>query len=110
MNIVRSGGVMSRLRLDETVLMLEDGQRTADRLAGAVVEPDCGGEGQDAPGGTDGDTLEGPCAVLFEVKLLFEAVVDRIDQWAHRRAYLSSRTDHRGPRHVYAAPRQNPLV
>ena len=51
-------------------------QRTGDRGAGFVVVPDGGGHGQDALGDADGDCLEGPAAVGFQVELAFEGVID----------------------------------
>src|SRR5438309_2245037 len=59
-------------------------QGSLDWLAGAVVVPDRGGQGQDAlhdaypyPGG-------GVPAVLFEVELALEGVVDRLDDLPQR--------------------------
>lgn len=39
----------------------------SDRLPGLVVVPDRRGEREDALGDADGDALEGPAAVLFQV-------------------------------------------
>jgi hypothetical protein len=41
-----------------------------------VVVPDCGGEGEDALEDADDDAVGGVAAVLFEVELAFEGVVD----------------------------------
>jgi hypothetical protein len=64
--------------------MVVGGQRPGDRGAGLVVVPDGGGHGQDALADADGDALEGPSAVGFEVELAFEGVVDRFDQLPDR--------------------------
>jgi hypothetical protein len=59
-------------------------QRSLDRLAGAVVMPDRGGQGQDALHDTYPDPGRGVATVLFEVELTLEGVVDRFDdlpQW-----------------------------
>jgi hypothetical protein len=45
-----------------------------------VVAPDRGGHGQDALGDADGNTRIAALAVVFEVELAFEGVVDRLDQ------------------------------
>jgi hypothetical protein len=42
--------------------------------------PDRDGHCEDAPGDADSDALEGPAAVLFQVELAFEGVVDRFDE------------------------------
>ncbi|MFD9514946.1 hypothetical protein ACFWB6_52335 [Streptomyces mirabilis] len=55
-----------------------------DRLAGLVVVPDRGGHREDALGDADCDALEGPAAVLFQVELAFEGVVDRLDELPDR--------------------------
>ena len=54
-------------------------QGSLDRLAGAVVVPDRGGQGEDALHDADPDPGGGVAAVLFEVELTFEGVVDRLD-------------------------------
>src|SRR5882757_10133795 len=59
-------------------------QRALDGLAGGVVVPDGGGEGEDALQDADGDAVDGAAAVLLEVELAFEGVVDGLDdlpQW-----------------------------
>jgi hypothetical protein len=53
-------------------------QRSLDRLAGAVVMPDRGGQGQDALHDTYPDPGRGVATVLFEVELTLEGVVDRL--------------------------------
>src|SRR6266545_3633267 len=60
------------------------GEGTLDRLAGAVVVPDRGGQGQDALQDADQYAGWGTAAVPFEVELAFEGGVDRLDdlsQW-----------------------------
>lgn len=44
------------------------------------VVPDPGGHGQKPLGDADGDAVEGTATVLFQVKLAFEGVVDRLDE------------------------------
>ena len=59
-------------------------QRPHDGRAGGVVVPDGGGQGEDPLQDPDGDAVVGPAAVLFEVELALEGVVDRLDglaQW-----------------------------
>ena len=59
-------------------------QGSFDRLAGAVVVPDRGGQCQDALHDPYPDPGRGVAAVLFEVELALEGVVDRLDdlpQW-----------------------------
>ncbi len=59
-------------------------QGAFDGLAGAVVVPDHGRQGEDAlqdPGGHSGGGL---AAVAFQVELAFEGVVDRFDDLAQR--------------------------
>jgi hypothetical protein len=51
-------------------------------LAGGAVVPDGGGEGQEALGDADSDAFDGASAVLFQVQLAFEGVVDRFDELA----------------------------
>ncbi len=46
--------------------------------------PDGGGEGEDALQDADGDPGGGVAAVLFQVELAFEGVVDRFDDLAQR--------------------------
>jgi hypothetical protein len=50
-------------------------ERAHDRLAGGVVVPDGGGEGEDALQDADGDAVNGPAAVLLEVELAFVMAV-----------------------------------
>jgi hypothetical protein len=55
-------------------------QRSGYGGSGLAVVPDRGGHRQDALGDPDGDALEGPPAVFFQVKLALEGVVDRFDE------------------------------
>ena len=55
------------------------GQRAHDGLAGVVVVPDRGGQGQDALHDAEPDSGRGVPAVSFEVELTLEGVVDRLD-------------------------------
>src|SRR5216684_8741362 len=59
-------------------------ERALDGLAGGVVVPDGGGEGEDALQDADGDAVDGAAAVLLEVELAFEGVVDGLDDLAER--------------------------
>src|SRR5690606_8597833 len=52
------------------------------RCSCLVVVPDRGGHGQEALGHSHGDAGEGASAVLFQVELAFEGVVDRLDELA----------------------------
>src|SRR5271166_95959 len=59
-------------------------ERAHDGLAGGVVVPDGGGQGEDALQDADGDAVDGAPAVPFEVELALEGVVDGLDdlpQW-----------------------------
>ncbi|MFF1650860.1 hypothetical protein [Streptomyces sp. NPDC058240] len=62
------------------------------RRADLVVVPDPGRHRQNTLGNPDGDALEGPPAVPFEIELPLEGVVDRHDELAdlleHRLAVL----------------------
>jgi|ERR1039458_3224883 hypothetical protein len=51
-------------------------------MVGSVVVPDGGGEGEDALQDPDGYSADGVTAVLFQVELAFEGVVDRLDDLA----------------------------
>jgi hypothetical protein len=46
--------------------------------------PDGGGEGEDALQDADGDAVDGPAAVAFEVELAFEGIVDGLDDLPQR--------------------------
>ena len=54
-------------------------ERSLDRLAGAVVVPDRCGQGQDALHDPDPYSGWGVAAVLFQIELTLERVVDRLD-------------------------------
>src|SRR3982751_2553590 len=62
-----------------------------DGLAGVPVVPDRGGQGQDALQDSDGDAGDGPAAVLFEVELAFEGLVDRFDALSYGAEQAASR-------------------
>jgi chloramphenicol 3-O-phosphotransferase len=49
-----------------------------------VVVPDSGGQGEQALGDADVDALDGASALLIEVRLVVEGVVDRLDELADR--------------------------
>ncbi|GAB1510593.1 hypothetical protein JCM33774_26350 [Actinophytocola sp. KF-1] len=53
-------------------------------MAGGAVVPDGCGEREEALGDADSDALDGASAVLFEVELACEGVVDRLDEPADR--------------------------
>src|SRR6266508_5354249 len=55
------------------------GQWSADAQPKVVVVPDRGGECEYALGHAGADAGDGPSAVLFEVELALEGVVDRLD-------------------------------
>jgi hypothetical protein len=55
-----------------------------DGLAGSVVVPDRGGQGEDALQDSDHDARWGVAAVALQVKLAFEGVVDGFDDLAQR--------------------------
>lgn len=55
------------------------GQGSLDGLPGFVVEPDGGGECEDAGEDSDGHPGWGLAAVSFQVELAFEGLVDRLD-------------------------------
>jgi hypothetical protein len=57
---------------------------------GFVVEPDRGGQGEDALQDADDDTGDGAAAVAFEVELGFEGLVDRFDDLPQRLEELRS--------------------
>jgi hypothetical protein len=59
-------------------------QGSLDRLAGAVVVPDRGGQRQDALHDADPHASRGAAAVPFEVELAFERVIDRLDDLPQR--------------------------
>src|SRR5215471_17763789 len=59
-------------------------QRAYDRLAGVVVVPDGGGEGEDALQDAGEDSGGSVPAVAFEVELAFEGGVDRFDDLPQR--------------------------
>src|SRR5438093_11286905 len=54
------------------------------RLAGAFVVPDRGGQGEYPLQDADGDATHGSTAVLFEIELAFEGVVDGLDDLTQR--------------------------
>ena len=62
--------------------MVVGDQGSSDGLAECVVVPDHGGEGEDALRDPGADAGEGSAAVVFEVELAFEGVVDRLDDLA----------------------------
>src|ERR1017187_7380588 len=59
-------------------------ERALDGLAGSVVVPDGGGQCEDALQDADYHAFCGVAAVLLEVELAFEGVVDRLDDLAQR--------------------------
>src|ERR1044071_6604008 len=59
-------------------------QGSSGWLAGAVVVPDRCGQCQDALQDADPDAGWGVSAVLYEVELTFEGVVDRLDDLPQR--------------------------
>jgi hypothetical protein len=59
-------------------------QRSQSRLAGLVVVPNHGGEGQDALEDPDGDPDTGAATMAFQVQLALEGLVDRLDELPQR--------------------------
>src|SRR3982751_6571542 len=79
---------LERLRVRPGVVTLDDlfqgsvivgGEAAGDGGADVVVVPDGCGEGQDALPDADADSLGGMPAVLFEVELALEGVINRLD-------------------------------
>src|SRR5512135_3619737 len=68
--------------IDSKGLAIIGQQGAFDGLAGAVVVPDRGGQGQDALQDPGHDPGGGVPAVAFQVELAFECVVDRFDDLA----------------------------
>ena len=64
--------------------MVVGDQGPQGRLAGVVVVPDRGGQGQDALQDPHGDPARGAAAVAFQVELALEGGVDRLDQLPQR--------------------------
>src|SRR3954471_2468449 len=61
-----------------------------DRLAGAVVVPDRDGQCQDALRDADPHSGRGVAAVLLQIELTLERVVDRLDDLAERLEELAA--------------------
>src|SRR5215217_8812609 len=59
-------------------------QGPGGRLAGVVVVPDRGGQGEDALQYPHDDTCRGVAAVVFQVELALEGLVDRLDDLPQR--------------------------
>src|SRR5437667_72786 len=72
-------------------------ERAEAGLVGEVVVPDGGGEGEQALQHAGGHAGVGTSAVLFEVELAFEGVVDRFDQLAQRFEQPGTGTGHTPP-------------
>src|SRR6202008_1495621 len=68
------------------------GKGSHDRLSGVPVVPDRGGQGQDALQDPDGNAGDGASAVLFEVELAFEGLIDRFDALPHRTQQATTRS------------------
>src|ERR687897_2595926 len=79
-------------------------ERSLDGLTGAVVVPDRGGQGQDALYDADPDPGGGVTAVLLQVELALEGVVDGLDDLAQRLEELAP-----GPRVLALAGRAQQL-
>src|SRR5215212_9573225 len=61
-----------------------------DRLAGAVVVPDRDSQGQDTLRDADPHSGRGVAAVLLQIELTLERVVDRLDDLAQRLEELAA--------------------
>src|SRR6266508_455127 len=59
-------------------------QGSHDRLSGTPVVPDRGGQSEHALQDPHGNTRHGSSAVLFEVELAFEGLIDRFDALPYR--------------------------
>lgn len=59
--------------------MVVGDQGAADACTDGVVVPGRGGHGQDSLADAGTDARDGACAVLFEVELALEGVVDGLD-------------------------------
>src|SRR5712691_12161296 len=70
--------------IDSKGLVVVGDQGALDGLAGAVVVPDGGGQGQDALHDADQDSLWCPAAVSFQVSLVLAGIEDRLDGLAQR--------------------------
>ena len=64
--------------------MIVGEQGPGDRLAGAVVVPDRGGQGQDALQHPHNDPRRSVAAVAFQIQLALEGLVDRLDDLPQR--------------------------
>src|SRR5258706_11058770 len=65
--------------IDSKGSVVECDQGSHDRLAGAPVVPDRGGQGEDALQDPHGDTGDGTAAMLLKIQLALEGLVDRFD-------------------------------
>jgi len=65
--------------IDSKGSVIVRGQGSHDRLSGAPVVPDRGGQGKDALQDPHGYTGDGPATVLLKIQLALEGLVDRFD-------------------------------
>src|SRR5215475_1249719 len=66
-------------------------QGSHNRLSGTPVVPDRGGQSEHALQDPHGNTRHGAPAVLFEVELAFEGLIDRFDALPYRTQQATTR-------------------
>src|SRR6266487_4387028 len=77
--------------IDSKGSVVVGGQGSHDRLSGVPVVPDRGGQGEDTLQDPDGNAGHGASAVLFEVELTFEGLIDRFDALPYRAEQTTTR-------------------
>src|SRR6266567_3855889 len=77
--------------IDSKGSVVVGGQGSHDRLSGPPVVPDRGGQGEHALQDPHGNTRHGASAVLFEVELAFEGLVDRFNALPYRTQQAATR-------------------
>src|SRR6266498_3408520 len=77
--------------IDSKGSVVVGGQGSHDRLPGVPVVPDRGGQGEDALQDPDGYAGHGASAVLFEVELAFEGLIDRFNALPYRTEQATTR-------------------
>src|SRR5438034_4596173 len=77
--------------IDSKGSVVVGGQGSHDRLSGTPVVPDRGGQGEHALQDPHGNTRHGASAMLFEVELAFEGLIDRFDALPYRTQQATTR-------------------
>src|SRR5688500_3469300 len=77
--------------IDSKGSVVVGGQGSHDRLSRTPVVPDRGGQGEHPLQDPHGNTRDGASAVLFEVELTFEGVIDRLDGLPYRTQQTTTR-------------------